>query len=309
GLADRVVVLRDGRNAGALARQEISHDRIVKLMVGRELNRSYHRTSNRQRNPAFEVRGLRTRRYPAHTVSFEVGRGEIVGLAGLVGAGRSELAQAIFGVEKALEGTFLLEGKPIRLGAPGRAIEHGIYLVPEDRRRTGLVMGLAIRENITLPALPNYSYAGLVNRNAERAVASDFCARLNIKTSSIEVRVENLSGGTQQKVVLARWMSLNPKVLIFDEPTRGIDVGAKAEIYQLIRGLADSGVGIIMISSDMEEILGESDRIAVMHEGAISGILERHEANEEAIMRLLVGQQLGGGNEQPCEGDSPTSSY
>jgi len=288
-LADRVVVLRDGRNAGSLIADEISHDRIVKLMVGRDLNRSHPDTAPSSEPEYFSVVNLRTNRYPRHSTSFGVRRGEILGLAGLVGAGRSEVAQAIFGVETAHHGTILLDGNPIKISSPRDAIQNGIFLVSEDRRKTGLVLEMQIKENITLPALPAYASAGLIDRAVERKVAQEVFDRLNIKAPSIDVTVTSLSGGNQQKVVLAKWLSLDPKVLIFDEPTRGIDVGAKAEIYQLMRRLAESGVAIIMISSDMEEILGESDRVAVMHEGAITGILERNECSEESIMRLAVG--------------------
>jgi len=291
-LADRVVVLRDGRNAGTLARDDITHDRIVKFMVGRDLNRSHAHAVSAGEAGKFRVLNLRTPRYPRHSTSFEVRRGEILGLAGLVGAGRSEVANAIFGIEAALEGIFLLDGRPIKIMSPKDAIANGVYLMSEDRRRTGLILEMPIRENITLPALSAYASAGLIDRIAERRVARDICAKLNIKTPSIEVKAANLSGGNQQKVVLAKWLSLSPKVLIFDEPTRGIDVGAKSEIYQLMRRLAHSGVAIIMISSDMEEILGESDRVAVMHEGAITAILDRNECSEEAIMRLAVGQSI-----------------
>jgi ribose transport system ATP-binding protein len=182
-----------------------------------------------------------------------------------------------------------LAGKPVKILSPHDAIAHGIYLISEDRRRTGLILDMAIRENITLPALSGYASAGLVDRRSESKTAWQMCDRLKIKAPSVEAKVSNLSGGNQQKVVLAKWLSLDPKVLILDEPTRGIDIGAKAEIYELMRSLAERGVSIIMISSDMEEILGESDRVAVMHEGAITGILERGECNEEAIMRLAIG--------------------
>ncbi|MCI0486814.1 MAG: sugar ABC transporter ATP-binding protein [Blastocatellia bacterium] len=290
-LADRAVVLRDGRNAGVLAREEINHDAIVRLMVGRDLDRFYAHAATAGKPQYFEVRDLRTIRYPSHRVSFDVAQGEILGFAGLVGAGRSEAAQAIFGVEAAIGGTVLLDGKQIKILSAKDAIAHNIYLVSEDRRRTGLIVDMAIRENITLPALWGYAQAGLIDRLAERKVSTEMCGKLNIKAPSIETKAANLSGGNQQKVVLAKWLSLNPKVLIFDEPTRGIDVGAKAEIYQLMRTLAESGVAIIMISSDMEEILGESDRVAVMHEGVITGILKRDECSEEAIMRLAVGHR------------------
>ena len=290
-IADRVVVLRDGRNAGVLSREEISHDRIVRLMVGRDLKHFYVHPETATKPRWFEVQNLRTHRYPKQSVSFDLRKGEILGFAGLVGAGRSEIAQAIFGVDEAVEGNLSLDGKPVRINAPRDAIDNGIYLVSEDRRKTGLILDMAIRENITLPALSRYASTGLLNRKAEQTVASEMCAKLNVKAPSVESQVGNLSGGNQQKVVLAKWLSLNPRVLIFDEPTRGIDVGAKAEIYELMRKLAESGVAILMISSDMEEVLGESDRVAVMHEGALIGILEREECSEEAIMRLAVGRK------------------
>src|SRR5262249_19979399 len=289
-VADRVVVLRDGRNAGTLSREEATHDQIVRLMVGRELSRFYAHSSAAGKPGYLSVRNLRTARYPEQAVSFDVSQGEIMGFAGLVGAGRSEVAQAIFGVDASLEGKVSLDGKEVRIQKSQDAIDNGIYLVSEDRRRTGLVLEMAIRENITLPALRGYSSAGLIDRAAEKKVSEEMCEALNIKAPSIETKAANLSGGNQQKLVLAKWLSLDPKVLIFDEPTRGIDVGAKAEIYQLMRKLAQNGVTIIMISSDMEEILGESDRVAVMHEGAITGILERDQCNEEAVMRLAVGK-------------------
>lgn len=290
-LADRVVVLRDGRNAGTLAREQINHDNIVKLMVGRDLSRSHAHPEPTGERGYLKIQNLRTKRYPQHAVSFDVGRGEILGMAGLVGAGRSEVAQAIFGVETALAGTVTLDGKPVKILSAHDAIDNGIYLVSEDRRKTGLVLEMAIRENITLPALSSYTSAGLIDSSAERRVAEQMREKLNIKTPSVEVKAENLSGGNQQKVVLAKWLSLSPKVLIFDEPTRGIDVGAKAEIYQLMQQLSKSGVAIIMISSDMEEVLGESDRVAVMHEGTITGTLDRKDCSEEAIMRLAVGHK------------------
>jgi ribose transport system ATP-binding protein len=290
-LADRVVVLRDGHNAGALAGDEIKHDSIVKLMVGRDLDHFYVKPTAAKPERCIEVRDLKTRRYPQRSVSFELRKGEILGFAGLVGAGRSELAQTIFGVDAPFVGKVLLNDQPIKISSPQDAIAHGIYLIPEDRRRTGLILDLTIRENATLPSLSRYSSMGLIKRKAEREAATKMCSRLNVKAPSNETRAGNLSGGNQQKVVLGKWLSLNPRVLIFDEPTRGIDVGAKAEIYELMRSLAESGVAIMMISSDMEEILGESDRVAVMHEGAITGILERAECSEEAIMRLAVGQE------------------
>ncbi len=288
-IADRVVVLRDGKNAGILERDEISHDNIVKLMVGRDLERFYKTAAAIETKPFAEIDDLRTRRYPASSVSFDVRKGEILGVAGLVGAGRSEAAQAIFGVDPFVSANISLDGQLVDINSARDAINNGIYLVPEDRRTAGLIVDLPIRENITLPALSHYSTRWLVSKSRESAKSAEMCEKLNVKAPSVETQAANLSGGNQQKVVLAKWLSLNPRLLIFDEPTRGIDVGAKAEIYQLMRDLAESGVAIVMISSDMEEILGESDRIAVMHEGRITGILDRSDASEEAIMKLAVG--------------------
>ena len=282
--------MRDGKNAGVLDRDEINHDAIVKLMVGRDIERFYKPASDMTDNDSIGVRDLRTRRYPNSPISFDVRKGEILGFAGLVGAGRSDAAQAIFGVDVPVSGQVSIDDKVIRISSAQDAIRNGIFLIPEDRRNAGLILDIPIRENITLPALSRYSSGGLVSKDAESKKSREMCEKLNVKTPSIETKAANLSGGNQQKVVLAKWLSLEPKLLIFDEPTRGIDVGAKAEIYQLIRDLATSGVAIVMISSDMEEVLGESDRVAVMHEGRITGILERNEATEEAVMLLAVGQ-------------------
>jgi ribose transport system ATP-binding protein len=290
-ISDRAVILRDGANAGQLTRDEITHDNLIRMMVGRDIESFYSRPEGKVEPGYFQIERLRTPRYPQHNVSFSIGKGEILGLAGLVGAGRSELAQSIFGVDAAPEAVALLDNQPLAIRSPRDAISHGIYLVPEDRRHAGLLIGIPIRENVTLPALERYSQAGLVSVERERAVAGEVCRKLNVKAPSVEVKAGNLSGGNQQKVVLAKWLSLNPKVMIFDEPTRGIDVGAKAEIYDLMRNLAQSGVAILMISSDMEEVLRISDRVAVMHEGKLTGILNREECTEENIMRLAVGRQ------------------
>lgn len=290
-IADRVVALRDGRNAGELQLDEIEHDRLVKMMVGRDLQEFYHHThENKPPLPEwFQVRGLRTVRYPHHEVSFGVARGEVLGLAGLVGAGRSELARAIFGVDPRTGGDMLMGGESVRVESPRDAIDAGIYLIPEDRRGAGLVVDFNIRQNITLPGLKDYSRATWIESKRETARAIQMCGALKIKTPSPESRAATLSGGNQQKVVLGKWLALEPKVIIFDEPTRGIDVGAKAEIYTLMRDLAARGVAMIAVSSDMEEVLGISDRIAVMHEGRLTGILNRESFSEEAVMRLATG--------------------
>lgn len=294
-IADRVVVLRDGAAVGALERDEITHDRMVQMMVGRDLDLFRKRSPKRIEPGYFCVRDLRTIRYPQHRISFEIGKGEILGLAGLVGAGRTEVADAVFGVAMAPDSDgarVVLDGKELTIRAPEDAIRHGIYLVPEDRRRAGLILEATVRENVTLPSLARYARAGLVSLASERRAAVEICQRLRVKAPSVEAPALNLSGGNQQKVVLAKWLMREPRVIIFDEPTRGIDVGAKAEIYELIRQLAAAGVAILMISSEMEEILDLSDRVAVMHEGRLVGTLERDRSSEEAIMRLAVGMKL-----------------
>ncbi len=287
--ADRVIGLRDGVNTGSLSRDQITHDNMVKLMIGRRLEDFYISPATHAESGCFCVSNLTTSAYPDCQISFEAARGEILGFAGLVGAGRSEMARAIFGIDQLLTGLIYLAGKELQIRSPKDAVKNGIYLMPEDRRKSGLVVEMTVRENITLPNLANLAVAGLIKHNQEKDFASAQCEKLNIKTPSSETIAENLSGGNQQKVVLAKWLALDPKVIIFDEPTRGIDVGAKSEIYHLMRNLADSGVVVIIISSDMEEILGVSDRITVMHEGKITGQLERNKFNEETIMRLAVG--------------------
>jgi len=287
--ADRVVVLRDGRNAGELDREHISHDSMVKLMVGRDLEVLFQHTAATPRESGFEVRNLRTAAHPNHRVSFAVRRGEILCLAGLVGSGRTEVARAIFGIEPALEGECFLDEEPVRLGRTDHAIRRGIYLIPEDRRRAGLVTQMNIRENMTLASLHRYATAGLIRRSREARTAQAQVQTLRIKAPSVETPVSSLSGGNQQKVALGKWLSMRPNVLILDEPTRGVDVGAKREIYGLMGDLASRNVAILMISSDMEEVLGVSDRIAVMREGEIAGFLEPHEFSEESVMCLAVG--------------------
>jgi ribose transport system ATP-binding protein len=291
-VADRVAALRDGRNAGELARDQITHENMVRLMIGRDLRSFYVPGAGQRRAARLQVKDLRTSAWPERSVSFEAAGGEILGFAGLVGAGRSELAETIFGIRQRLGGQVLLDGAELKVSRSGDAIAAGIFLVPEDRRRSGLVTSMTIRENITLPGLWNYARASLINRRAELAEARRQIDALRIRTPGAETRVMNLSGGNQQKVVLGKWLTLAPKVLIVDEPTRGIDVGAKAEIYKLLRALADKGVAVIVISSDMEEVLGVSDRIAVMHEGAIAGILDRPGFSEESVMNLAFGNTV-----------------
>jgi ribose transport system ATP-binding protein len=287
-VADRAVVLRDGANAGALARNELTPDAMIRLMVGRDIEADRHPSNAQGGQDYFSVDGLRTRRYPRHAVSLGVARGEILGIAGLVGAGRSEVARAIFGIDSRLGGTVRLDGAVLNIGDPADAIRHGIFLVPEDRGVSGLVLDASIRENVSLPSLERLSSHGLVSDARERVRVGDMCRQLQVRAPSIEAFASTLSGGNQQKVVLAKWLALDPKVLIVDEPTRGIDVGAQAEIYRLLRDLAARGVAIVMISSDMQEILRLSDRVAVMHEGRVTGILDREDCTEPRIMALAV---------------------
>jgi ribose transport system ATP-binding protein len=290
--ADRVVVLRDGRNASGLARNEINHDAIVSLMVGREITSAYTASSAPKTPGYFKVRNARSRRYPGHAVSFDAARGEILGFAGLVGAGRSELMKSIVGLDAAGGAEVSIGGETLTITCPREAISHGIYLVPEDRRGEGLITGMTVRENITLPSLDRFTQFFMIRRDREKKVAEEQIAALKVKTPGCETRVANLSGGNQQKVVLGKWLSMSPKVMILDEPTRGIDVGAKAEIYRIMRKLADNGAVILMVSSDMEEVLNVSDRVAVMHEGKITGVLARAACKEENVIQLAVGRQI-----------------
>ena len=288
-IADRVTVLRDGRNAGELRRDEIAPARMVSLMVGRDMVQFYPHTAHITPLPLFEVRGLVVPGLAGEPVSFTVRAGEIVGLAGLVGAGRTELAQALFGIRKPSAGALRVAGAEVRLETPRDAIRAGIALVPEDRKLQGLVLEMTVRENITLAGLSRYARAGLVRRRPERAAAGDLVRLLGVRTPDVEREVRYLSGGNQQKVVLAKWLALRPRVLLLDEPTRGIDVVAKEEIYRLMEDLAASGIAILMISSEMQEVLGMSDRVLVMHQGRLAGELARDELSEEAVMRLATG--------------------
>ncbi len=286
-IADRVVGLRDGRNAGGLKREDITKDAMVKMMIGREILKSdsgFH-------NPGAVVMRLnkfRTERYPNETIDLEIRAGEILGMAGLVGAGRSELVRAVFGIDP-YRGTIEIDDKPVRIRSAQEAIQHGIFLAPEDRRGCGLTVQMSVKENTSMPKLPSLASMGLINLKKEEEYARESVSKMNVKTASIHTTISTLSGGNQQKVVLGRWLALGPKVLIVDEPTRGIDVGSKAEIYEELRTIAAKGTAIWMISSDMEEVINVSDRVAVMHEGRLTGTLERGAINEEAIMLLATG--------------------
>jgi ribose transport system ATP-binding protein len=282
--------MRDGENAGELAKDEINHDRMVQLMVGRDVSQFYTRTPHAAGEVVLEVENLRTFANPKHELSFSIRKNEIVGIAGLVGAGRTELLQVLFGVEPSLGGAVRVNGKTLDLTSPQQAIQSGIALVPEDRKRQGIVLEMGVRSNIGLPGLKsNQMGYGWLNQRQEATDSLQMTDRLRIKTPHQEQALQFLSGGNQQKVVLAKWLSMEPDVLLLDEPTRGIDVGAKQEIYSLMEELAASGMAILFVSSEMEEILGMADRVIVMHEGAITGELPRAEMTEESIMQLATG--------------------
>lgn len=308
-LCDRITVLRDGHNVGDLEAKSATEEQIIRLMVGRPLNQFFHTESHKIQaeriataDIALEVRGLTrtgSKLDPNATVlndiSFQLRRGEIVGLAGLVGAGRTEVVRAIFGADARDAGEIFIEGKPVSIHSPLDAIRHGIGFVPEDRKEQGLVLSLAVRENVALANLDQLSQLGFVKLAQEQEQVQTYVKRLQIRTPSLEQLVVNLSGGNQQKVVISKWLMLQPKILIMDEPTRGIDVGAKAEIYALMNQLAQSGVGIIMISSELPELLAMSDRVVCLSAGQVTGILSRDEATPERVMRyctLKQGQTL-----------------
>jgi ribose transport system ATP-binding protein len=292
-LADRVTVFRDGANAGNLSRDEISHDRMVRLMVGRDISQFYARKPHRPGATVLEVHDLQTPANPRHRLNFSIKAGEIVGVSGLVGAGRTEMLQVLFGVDAAIAGSIAVDGKTIRLKNPRDAINAGIALVPEDRKQQGVILQMAVRTNVGLAGLRKHQkVGGFLNRIQEGNDSEEMIRRLRIRTPNERQIVQFLSGGNQQKVVLGKWLSMKPKVLLLDEPTRGIDIGAKQEIYLLMEELAAAGVAILFVSSEMEEVLGMSDRTLVMHEGRIAGELSRDELSEEAIMQLATGKAV-----------------
>ncbi|MEP7290245.1 MAG: sugar ABC transporter ATP-binding protein [Chloroflexota bacterium] len=282
-VADRVTVLRDGKYVGTETISEITPDRVIRMMVGRELGDLYPPKSEAVSEPLFEVRNFRLPGSEA-TNSFTLRKGEVLGIAGLLGSGRSELARAIFGVDARDEGEIFLNGKVIAVNSSRQAIEHGLGYLPEDRKAAGLFLEMSVKLNVEAAVVADVSRGGFLAPNKERSLAERYVRQLNISTPNIEQDVRRLSGGNQQKTLVAKWLAIQPKVLIVDEPTRGIDVGAKKEIYFLLRRLADSGVGVIMISSELPEILGMSDRILVMHEGEVVAEFPAAYATEENII-------------------------
>jgi len=287
-MCDRVIVLRDGERVGEIERERICRDEMVRLMVGRDIARFF--PEHHERGESETVLSVRSLVYAGGKapISFDLHSGEILGIAGLVGAGRTELVQSLFGIEPAVGGEIRIEDEPAVICDPADAIRCGMGLVPEDRKALGVILEMSVVENITLSSIGRYN-PPFMDRARETQVATELVDKLDIKTPGLAQMVQFLSGGNQQKVALAKWLGTNPKILILDEPTRGIDVGSKSEIYRLIRELADDGMGVIMVSSEMEEIMGLADRVLVMHEGRCTGILARGEITEESIMHLATG--------------------
>jgi len=287
-LADRVVGLRDGRNSGELRRDEITHEAMVGLMVGRQLD-GRRRRAHAPGEVVLDVQGLRTPSAPQHAVDFTVRAGEVVGLAGLLGAGRSELLRALYGIDARVAGQVRVAGELLPAGQPAAAIARGLLLVPEDRKRQGLILQDSVRQNLSLPTLARRGR--WLDAAYEQQLAIDSIAELGIETASPELAVGRLSGGNQQKVVLGRWLAAQPKVLLLDEPTRGVDVGARAEIYARLHHLAGAGLGLLLVSSELEELLLLADRVLVLHQGRLAGEVPAEQLSEAAIMLLATGKE------------------
>lgn len=288
-ICDKVTVLRDGQYVGSEKVADIDKDDLIAMMVGRKLEDQFPYKYIPDQEVMLHVENL-SYKDKITDISFKANAGEILGIAGLMGSGRTELAKTIFGEYKKTSGKIVLDGKQVDICSPEDAIEAGVCYLSEDRKKEGLILGMSVGENMTLSNLRKYEDKfKRINRKEEEKEVEEYIKKLSIKTPSAEQLIKNLSGGNQQKVILAKWIMLSPKVLIVDEPTRGIDVGAKKEIYQVLNALKESGKVVIMISSDMPEILGISDRILVMHEGKISGELSREEASQESIMKYAVG--------------------
>jgi rhamnose transport system ATP-binding protein len=290
-LADRVSVLRDGESLGTFAMSEMTGEKLIRMMVGRELETVFPERNHSIGEAVLETRGISCKAQGVHDVTLTVRRGEVLGLAGLVGSGRTQFAETLFGLSPSDGGSVLLNGVPAQIASPSHAVALGLAYVPEDRRRHGVVMDFPIALNTTLASLGKVSSRGFLALDEERRFAREYFERFRVKAPSVETPVRNLSGGNQQKVSLARWLMTEPQVLILDEPTQGIDVGAKAEIYALINELAGRGLAILLISSELPEILGLSDRIAVMHQGTIAGVLNRDEADAHRVMELALGHE------------------
>ena len=288
-VADRVVGLRDGRNSGEMPVSEATHERLVAMMVGRTLS-SERRTPHRPGDVVLRVHGLRTAAFPRAAVDLELRQGEVVGLAGLLGSGRSELLRALFGADRAAGGHLEVQGLRLQRHCPAAAAAAGLVLLPEDRKLQGLVLGFSVAHNLSLPTL--HRRGRFVDRAYERELCARSVAELSIATSGAEQLAATLSGGNQQKVVLGKWLAAEPKVLLLDEPTRGVDVGARAEIYARLHELAARGLAVLFASSDLDEVLALADRAVVLHQGAIAGVLARDELSEERIMMLATSVEV-----------------
>ncbi|HEY8185637.1 MAG TPA: sugar ABC transporter ATP-binding protein [Pyrinomonadaceae bacterium] len=288
-IGDRVTVLRDGRTVGTYDVREMSKSELIRLMVNRELTELFPKERAKLGPEVLRIEGLNTKG-GLKNISFSLRKGEVLGIAGLLGAGRTELARAIFGLDKIASGVISINGSTQRIGSPRAAINSGIGFLTEDRKSQGLVLPLSVKENLCLASVDKFSRWGLMNAQEEQQAADRYVKDLRIKTPSLNQKVVYLSGGNQQKVVLSKWLCCKSEVFIFDEPTRGVDVGAKAEIYQLMNGLTASGVAIIMISSEMLEVLGMSDRILVMRGGRITGEFSAEEATQERVLQCALGE-------------------
>jgi rhamnose transport system ATP-binding protein len=287
-IADRITVLRDGETVETCPRAGVDRAALIRMMVGRELSAVFPKRPVKRGDVALEVDRLSHRATGIDDVSFSVREGEILGLAGLVGSGRTQLAELLFGLAPADSGEIRVRGKMVSLTNPRQAIDAGIGYVPEDRRQHGVVLEMSVASNTTLATLSKVATRGVIDRGRETALAERYVSQLRIKTPSVAAEVGTLSGGNQQKVALARWLSTEPSVLILDEPTQGVDVGSKAEIHELMQTLAERGLAIVMISSELPEVLGMSDRIAVMRAGRIRGILDRAEATQASVLALAL---------------------
>lgn len=287
-ISDRVTVMRDGKYITTLQTNQTSKDELIKFMVGRKLSETYPIRNNPKEETVLSVRNLSGN--GVKDISFDLRKGEILGLAGLIGAGRTELAQLLFGEGKITNGEIILKDRAFRPRNPIQAIKAGIALLPEDRKRHGVVLEMSVKDNITLPILKRISNLILTNKKAEIEVVNKYRDSLKIKTPHIDQKVKNLSGGNQQKIILAKWLAMNAQILILDEPTRGIDVGARQEIYKIQNDLVAQGKSIIMISSDMEELMGMADRMVVLCKGRMTGIIERNSFDQEHILKKAAGE-------------------
>ena len=286
-IAERIAVMRDGQMVQTVDAKDATEQSIIAAMVGRDVQNLFARSNAEVGGVALEVKGLSTKNF-LKDISFYVRSGEIVGFAGLVGAGRSEVMRAVFGIDPRESGEILVKGQPVNIRSTVDALRAGMGLVPEDRKEQGLILKMSVQHNASIAALPSVARGWFLDKRRERALTDEYVNKLKVKTPSRDQKVMNLSGGNQQKVVIAKWMATHPSVLILDEPTRGIDVGAKKEIHLLMNELVRQGVAIIMISSELPEILGMSDRIYVMHDGRIKGEISRDDATQESVMKMAI---------------------